>query len=81
MGYVILLWHSLSLPYNYLGWERVNCFFLISFIHIFSSPESKTHNGLTLTYFTARSNRVAYAFEWGETVTKSFNGEKLAAKD
>ena len=21
MGYVILLWHSLSLPYNYFGWS------------------------------------------------------------
>ena len=21
MGYVILLWHSLSLPYNYFGWN------------------------------------------------------------
>ena len=37
--------------------------------------------GLTLTYFTARSNWVAYTFEWGKTVTKSFNGGNLAAKD
>ena len=33
--------------------------------------------GLTLTYFTTRSNWVAYTFEWGKTVTKSFNGENL----
>ena len=33
--------------------------------------------GLTLTYFTTRSNSGAYTFEWGKTVTKSFNGEKL----
>ena len=33
--------------------------------------------GLTLTYATARSNWVAYTFEWGKTVTKSFNGENL----
>ena len=37
--------------------------------------------GLTLTYFTARSNLVAYTFEWGKTVTKSFNGGKLEVKD
>ena len=37
--------------------------------------------GLTLTYFTARSNWVAYTIEWGNTVTKSLNGGKLAAKD
>ena len=36
--------------------------------------------GLTLTYFTARSNWVACTFEWGK-LTKSFNGGKLAAKD
>ena len=28
---------------------------------------------LTLTYFTARSNLVPYAFIWGKTVRKSFN--------
>ena len=32
---------------------------------------------LTLTYFTTRSNLVAYAFESGKTVTKSFNGKNL----
>ena len=31
--------------------------------------------GLTLTYFTARSNWDAYTFEWGNL--KLFNGEKL----
>ena len=36
--------------------------------------------GLTLTYFMARSNWVAYTFEWGK-LTKSFNGEKLATKN
>ena len=30
--------------------------------------------GLTLTYFMARSNWVTSTFEWGKTVTKSFNG-------
>ena len=29
---------------------------------------------LTLTYFTARSNLVPYAFIWGKTVRNSFNG-------
>ena len=35
--------------------------------------------GLTLTYFTARSNLDAYAFQWiiGKTLTKSLNGIKL----
>ena len=34
--------------------------------------------GLTLTYFTARSNCFAYMFEWGKLFnTKSFNGESL----
>ena len=33
--------------------------------------------GLTLTYFTARSNLVPYAFIWGKTVRKSFNGRNL----
>ena len=33
--------------------------------------------GLTLIYFTAMSNLVAHAFEWGKTVTKSFNGKNL----
>ena len=32
---------------------------------------------LTLTYFTARSNLVPYAFIWGKTVRKSFNGRNL----
>ena len=31
--------------------------------------------GLTLTYFTARSNLVAYIFEWGKLL-QSFNGKK-----
>ena len=33
--------------------------------------------GLTLAYFTARSNWVTYIFEWGKTVIKPFNGENL----
>ena len=33
--------------------------------------------GLTMTYFSARSNRVAYTFEWVKNVTKPFNGENL----
>ena len=37
--------------------------------------------GLTFTYFTARSNMGPYTFEWGKTVTKSFDGGKLAAND
>ena len=37
--------------------------------------------GLTLTYFTARSNWVAYTFEWGKTVTKLFNGENLEQRN
>ena len=32
---------------------------------------------LNLTYFTARSNLVPYAFIWGKTVRKSFNGRNL----
>ena len=32
---------------------------------------------LTLTYFTERSNLVPYAFIWGKTVRKSFNGRNL----
>ena len=38
-------------------------------------------HGLTLTYFTARSNWVACMFEWEKRFTKSFNGGKLAAED
>ena len=34
-------------------------------------------SGLTMTYFTARSNWFAYTFEWRKTVTKLFNGENL----
>ena len=33
-------------------------------------------HGSTMTYLMARSNLIAYAFEWGKTVTKSFN-EKI----
>ena len=36
---------------------------------------------LTLTYFTARSNCVACTLNGKKTVTKSFNGGKLAAED
>ena len=25
MGYVILLWHSLSIPYNYFGYDNLYC--------------------------------------------------------
>ena len=32
---------------------------------------------LTLTYITARSNLVPYAYIWGKTVRKSFNGRNL----
>ena len=56
-----------------------------------SSPEPKGHwpcglvcsiranddPRLTLTYFTARSNLVPYAFLWGKTVSNSFNGRNL----
>ena len=37
--------------------------------------------GLTLTYFTVRSNLVDYKFEWGELLQSHSMGEKLAAKD
>ena len=36
--------------------------------------------GLTLTYFTVRSNLVASAFEWGK-LTNSIYGKILAAND
>ena len=37
--------------------------------------------GLTFIYYMARSNLVAYAaFKRGETVAKSFNGEKTCSK-
>ena len=29
MGYVILLWHSLSLPYNYFSYFPMNVFFFL----------------------------------------------------
>ena len=31
--------------------------------------------GLTMTYFTARSNLVAYAFEWGNLLQLSLDGQ------
>ena len=34
--------------------------------------------GMTLTYFTARSTKVAYAFEKGKVEKMLFNGRKLA---
>ena len=33
--------------------------------------------GLTLTYFTARSNWVVYVFEWGKLFIKSLIGKNL----
>ena len=36
--------------------------------------------GFTLTYFTARSNLVAYMFEWGKLLQSHLMG-KFAAKD
>ena len=36
--------------------------------------------GLTLTYFTTKSNRVTYTFEWGKLLQSYLMG-KLAAKD
>ena len=44
-----------------------------------SSPcePSADDHGLIFAYFTTRSNLVVYAFEWGETVTPSFNGNNL----
>ena len=33
--------------------------------------------GLTLTYFTARSNWVAYTFEWGKLLQNYEMGENL----
>ena len=41
--------------------------------HSCSNDDSR----LTLTYFTARSNSVPYAFIWGKTVRKSFKGRNL----
>ena len=32
---------------------------------------------MTLTYFTARSTQVAYAFEWGKIVLLSFEGKTV----
>ena len=37
--------------------------------------------GLTLTYFTARSNWVACTFEWVKLLQSHFNGGNLATKD
>ena len=35
MGYVILLWHSLSLPYNYFGKKNRDCScFCQNFLHL-----------------------------------------------
>ena len=42
-------------------------------IIVYSSDDPR----LTMTYFTARSNLVPYAFIWGKTVRKSFNGRNL----
>ena len=39
MGYVILLWHSLSLPYNYFDITKSRELELT----LFSSPEPKAH--------------------------------------
>ena len=36
---------------------------------------------MTLTYFTARSTKVAHAFEWGKIVKMSFEGKKLEGND
>ena len=33
--------------------------------------------GLTLTYFTARSNWVVYMFEWGKLLQSQLMGENL----
>ena len=33
MGYVILLWHSLSLPYNYLLLDQQNLLYIFTFRH------------------------------------------------
>ena len=37
--------------------------------------------GLTLTYFTARSNWVICTFEWGKLLSSHLIEEKLAAND
>ena len=38
------------------------------------------NSGLTLTYFTARSNWVAYTFEWGKLLQISHLMEKTNSK-
>ena len=52
MGYVILLWHSLSLPYNYIG----NILWLYSPVFVVIEPGGKLQNSYDLatsvrTYF------------------------------
>ena len=45
MGYVILLWHSLSLPYNYFGFTDVYknyCFVVFDLNSYMEGPESTT---------------------------------------
>ena len=37
--------------------------------------------GMTLTYFTARSTKVAHAFEWQKNRKMSCNGRKLARNE
>ena len=50
--------------------------------HEFYKVDINDDPGLTSTYFTARSNFFGSPIRLnGETVTKSFNGGKLVAKD
>ena len=50
MGYVILLWHSLSLPYNYfLLWEKWCCHFFLAVldrIHFILAGSYDVHESL-----------------------------------
>ena len=54
MGYVILLWHSLSLPYNYFGrFEHENS---IDFDYFHIYEQFKFHAQLKFYNFGARQN-------------------------
>ena len=81
MGYVILLWHSLSLPYNYFVLlnpkkKYITCKSIVSKCMAGSISDSWVNIGLF--YGKVKFGRLCVLME--KTVTKLFNGKESRNK-
>ena len=64
MGYVILLWHSLSLPYNYFGVWEVNQYAKAEFLPIGFATNRSIYSQVYESYDSSKEAPTSQHHEW-----------------